>query len=201
MAGHTLSLLPKNSASFVPAAQAMYDHDLVPEGAGRVDGGYPVGRQIESCGVLSDVGPDRERAVGLESRLRAGFDTDRRLHVDPVARLELGIPNEQGLPVGVGVVDLYVPGAAGGVGELRAEEFPEGAGDVGMAGIPDRVEPGSTFLVRQGFQFLHRRRLLEVVAEYRDVDVFGEALDQAVGFREGCATLEEQAGPPTGRSR
>ena len=63
---HTLSRLPEDAASLIPAAQAMRDHDLVPEGAGGVDGGHAVDRQVELCCILADIGPDCDEAVGIE---------------------------------------------------------------------------------------------------------------------------------------
>ena len=42
---------------------------------------------------------------------------------------------------------------------------------------------------------LDGHRFAEVVPENRDVDIFGEAMDQAMGFGQGRAALEEQAGP------
>ena len=35
--------------------------------------------------------------------------------------------------------------------------------------------------------------MVEIVAKDCDVDVFGEAIDQTIGFRQRCAALEEQA--------
>jgi len=45
----------------------------------------------------------------------------------------------------------------------------ERACDIGTARVPDSIEPGATFLVRQSLQFLDRSGLIEVVAEDGDV--------------------------------
>ena len=162
---HTLSFLSENAAPLVPATQAMRDYHLVPKGAGGVDGGHPAGREIESRGILSDVRLDRDRAVGVKSRFRARFNPYGGLHIGVFAWFDFGIPDEQGLTVRVGLVNLDVAGAARGVGELSGEEFPERTSDVGAARITDRVEPVSAFLFRQDFQFLDGRWFVEIVAE------------------------------------
>ena len=43
---------------------------------------------------------------------------------------DLGIPDEQCLPVGIVHVDFDAPGAAGDTGDLCTEELPERTGDV-----------------------------------------------------------------------
>lgn len=92
-----------------------------------------------------------------------------------------------------------MPCAGSGVGETSGEEGPERTRDVSAARVADRVEPGPALLVQESLRIFHRSRLAEVVPEYRDVDVLGEALNQTEGLRQGCAAVEEQTGS-SGRS-
>lgn len=59
----------------------------------------------------------------------------------------------------------------------------------------DRVEPLAPLCAAHAFQIVSAYRFPEVLAKNRDVDVFGETRDQAVGLGKGCSALEEQAGP------
>ncbi len=57
----------------------------------------------------------------------------------------------------------------------------------------DGLQAGVALLAAQSFQLLDGRGLSNVLPEDSDVDVFGEAFDQAVTFGERGATFEEQA--------
>ena len=105
-----------------------------------VDCGHVGGRQIEARGILSDVGPDRDQAVGVESGFCAGLDTNRRLHTGSVAWLDFGIPNEQRLRIGVSGIELDTPGAAGDIGKLPVQELPESPPDLVSAGPLNRTD-------------------------------------------------------------
>jgi hypothetical protein len=50
---HPLAFLPEFAAPLVPAAQAMGDHHLVPEGAGRLDRGDVGDGQVDACRLLA----------------------------------------------------------------------------------------------------------------------------------------------------
>ena len=62
-----------------------------------------------------------------------------------------------------------------------------------MAGGFDGLQAGVTLLAAHSFQFLEGRGLSNVFPENGDVDVFGEAFDQAIAFGERGAAFEEQA--------
>ena len=103
--------------------------------------------QIEVCRFLANVGPDIDGQVWIERGLRAAFDPHRGAHIGSVAWLGLGIPDEQCLSVGIGLVDHHSPCAGTGVGELCCKERPERTRDVSAARVADRVEPGMALLV------------------------------------------------------
>jgi trimethylamine:corrinoid methyltransferase-like protein len=64
------------------------------------------------------------------------------------------------------------------------------------AGISYGIEFCSSLFSGQFFHVFDRGRLLEVLAEYRDIDVFGESPDEAVSLRQRSAALEEKARAP-----
>ena len=136
---------------------------------------------------------DRDGAVGVQSRFRAGFDPHDRPHIGSIARFDLRIPDEQCLPVWIGAVDLHTPGAVRCFSDLGVEEFLERTRDVSAARVPDCIEPGTTPLIRQNFQLLNCRRLVEVISENGDVNVLRKAINQPVGFRQRGASLEQEA--------
>jgi hypothetical protein len=65
--------------------------------------------------------------------------------------------------------------------------------NVPLAGGFDGLQTSVTLLAAQGFQLFDSRGLPDVFPEDRDVDVFGEAFDQAVTFGERGSAFEEQA--------
>jgi hypothetical protein len=54
----------------------------------------------------------------------------------------------------------------------------------------DRIEPCAAPFPAERLEFLDARALAEIIAENRDVDVFGKPGDQAERLRERRSTLE-----------
>lgn len=119
---HPLAFLPQFAAPLVPAAQSMGDHHLVPKGAGRLDRGHVGDGEINACRFLRDIGRDRDGAIGIERRFRPGLEAYGRSHIGAITRLDLGIPEQQGLTIGIGFVELHPSGAVRTVGKLSGEE-------------------------------------------------------------------------------
>ena len=71
---------------------------------------------------------------------------------------------------------------------------PQRAVDVGLAGVLDRIEARPALFATQRFELLDGRRLADVVPKHRDINVFGEAIDQTKPFGQGGSTFEEEAG-------
>jgi hypothetical protein len=72
--------------------------------------------------------------------------------------------------------------------------------NVFLAGGFDGLQTGIALLAAQSFQLFDGRGLADVLAKDGDVDVFGEAFDQAVAFGERGATLKSRRGPPASSS-
>ena len=64
------------------------------------------------------------------------------------------------------------------------------------AGISYGIEFCFSFFSGQFIHVFDRGRLLEVLAEYRDIEVFGESPDEAVSLRQRSAAFEEKARAP-----
>jgi hypothetical protein len=119
---HPLALLPENLAPFVPAAKAVCDYYFVPKGPRGLDRGHIANSQVERCDLIADVRSDLDPAVGIENRLGARLDSHGRSHISPIVRFDLGILNEQCLPIFISFIDVDVPGCASGVGKLLAQK-------------------------------------------------------------------------------
>ena len=78
-----------------------------------------------------------------------------------------------------------------GSGDL-SEFIRQWAGDVGLTSQPDGFETSPALLAAQGVQFCHLSGLSQIATENRDVDVLGEAGDQAEGLGQGSAPLEQE---------
>jgi hypothetical protein len=63
-----------------------------------------------------------------------------------------------------------------------------------LASILDRIEARPTLVPAQRLELFDGRRFADVVPEHRDIDVLGEAVDQAEPLGQGGAALEEEAG-------
>src|SRR5258708_36817275 len=111
MAGHPLAFLPEDAASLVPPSQTVSDHHLVPEGPACLDRRDTCDREIEVGRLRSDVGLNEDRLIWIERGFRARFDSNNWAHIGAVARLDLRVPDEQRLSVGIGWGDLDPAGA------------------------------------------------------------------------------------------
>ncbi len=102
---YSLSLLAKDASRLEPLARTMQNDDLIPE--------RPLGNdRCDACHSKRDRGQftrnvwcDRQGFIGVECRLRAGFDLDCRSYVRILPRRYARIPEEQTLPVGVIFID------------------------------------------------------------------------------------------------
>jgi hypothetical protein len=109
------------------------------------DRGYVGDREVELRRFFADVRFDRDDAVRLQGRFRAGLDLHDRPHIGAAARFDLGIPDKQSLPVWIGFVDLDAPGAARSVGNLRSKEFQKRPLGGDTARIADRIDLAPRF--------------------------------------------------------
>lgn len=101
-----LAFLAERAAAIEPAAQAVRDDNFVPKCALSLDGGHIGDCQVEAFDLVGDIGADDGRRIRIECRFGPGLDAHDRPDISAIARLDLGIMDEQGLPVGVGIVDL-----------------------------------------------------------------------------------------------
>ena len=102
---HPLALLSKDATRFEPLARPMQNDDLIPErplGNNRCDA---CNREWDRGHFIRNVWCDRQGFIGVECRLRAGFDLDCRSYVWILPRRYARIPEEQTLPVGVIFID------------------------------------------------------------------------------------------------
>jgi hypothetical protein len=64
------------------------------------------------------------------------------------------------------------------------------------AGVSYRIKFRLSFFSGQFLHIRDRGRLVQVLTEYRDVDVFRKAADEIVVLRQRCAAFEEKAWAP-----
>jgi len=171
----------------------MQDDDLVPEGALGLYGGHVAYGEIQRRQVVRNVWRDRCRNVGVERRLRTGLDFHGGADVVVGCGRDGGIPEQQGLAVFVVRIEFQVEAAIGNDGSGDLSEFiRQWAGDVGLTSQPDGFKTSPALLAAQGVQFCHLSGLSQIATENRDVDVLGEAGDQAEGLGQGSAPLEQE---------
>lgn len=201
MARDALSASLQFAAAVRPAAQAMQDNNLVPKSTAGGNGRHIANGQIKVRKIVRDVWLHDDRSMRVKGRLRARFDLDGATNVRIAFRGHGGIPEKQALTVGVvwigfytATIRLYLCGLEC-LPQQQIQPLQHRALDVLLTGCFDGIQAGVALLPAQSFQLLEGRGLADVLPEHGDVDVFGEAFNQAKAFGERCTTLEEKARP------
>lgn len=198
MPGNALAVAPQLAPDLVPSLQPVKNDDLVPEGALGIDDGYVWYGQVDIRNVGGHIGRDRSQRMRIERRFGTRFNL-HGLGDITVGRGRARVDQQQRLPVVR--IRLHTQGvrfharARGGFGADRSEALRHFAVDICLAGVADRIERGHALLSVEPGKFLDRSRMAEVVAEYRHIDVFGEAFDQAEALGKRRAALEQQPRP------
>lgn len=104
---YAMAMLAQHAPVVVPTAQAMQDHDLVPESALGIDGDYVRHDEIGRRHVIGDVGFNGGGTVRIQGRLGSGFDLDRWLHVFVGTGADRGITHQQSLLIRVVGIEDY----------------------------------------------------------------------------------------------
>ena len=105
----------------------------------------------------------------------------------PCCRQHAWIPEQQTLLTGIVKIEFYLWWLADlcafqRIPEICRELFHKSAADIALTGLLDRIELGLTLFSAHCLQCLNACRLTNILSKYCNIDVLGEARNEAKGF-------------------